>query len=77
MIPYDYINIPLLLIRRIVDWHEEFGAALYEGVTDEWEEKHGREKREIALELQRTLGSGIDVQVMTAHGWTSIVSEAV
>jgi hypothetical protein len=77
MIPYDYIDLPLPLMRRIIDWHEEFDATLDEvisgtGPSDEWDEKHEREKREIALELQKTLGNDIIVQVCTEEGWTPI-----
>ena len=35
MIPYDYIDLPLPLVRRIIDWHEEFDATLDEGISDE------------------------------------------
>jgi hypothetical protein len=77
MISYDYIDLPLPLIRRIIDWHGEFDATLDEvisgtGPSDEWSEKHVREKREIALELQKTLGTGIVVQICTEEGWTPI-----
>ena len=75
MIPFDCIDLPLSLIRRIIDWHEEFDATLNETPDVEWKEKHEREKHEIALELQRTLGSGIVVQVYTDQGWTSVASE--
>ena len=77
MIPYDYIDIPLSLIRRIINWHEEYDATLNEGISDEWEEKHEREKHQLALELQNTLGSGIVVQVMADKGWASIKSVAM
>jgi hypothetical protein len=75
MIPYDHIDLPLSLIQRIIDWHEEFDATLDEvvsgtGPSDEWHEQHERKKHEIALELQRSLGSSIDVQVMTGQDWT-------
>jgi hypothetical protein len=72
MIPYDNIDLPLPLIRRIIDWHEEFDATLNADFSDEWDEKHEREKCEIARELQRTLGAGVVVQVMTDLGWTAI-----
>lgn len=79
MIPYDYIDLPLPFIRRIVDWHEKFDATLDEvtsgtGPCDEWDKKHELEKRKIALELQKTLGSRIVVQVGTAGGWIPIMS---
>ena len=38
MISYDYIDLPLTLLRRIIEWHEEFDATLDTGVSDEWEE---------------------------------------
>ena len=73
MISYDYIDLPLPLIRRIIDWHKEFDATLDTGFSDEWEERHEREKHEIALELQNALGPGIAVQVITEQGWTAII----
>ncbi|MCL1875426.1 MAG: hypothetical protein FWF87_04105 [Synergistaceae bacterium] len=79
MISYDNIDIPLSLIRRIIDWHEEFdkiaGEATSEAVHgDERKERRELEKHEIALELQNALGSDTVVQVNTGQGWTSIKS---
>lgn len=82
MISYDYIDLPLPLIRRIIDWHKEFDATLDEvlseaGPGDEWEERHEREKIEIALEVQNTLGVGIVVQIKTEQGWTPITAVTI
>jgi hypothetical protein len=79
MIPYDYIDLPLPLIRRIIDWHEEFDATLDEvtshtGPSEEWDEKHEREERKLALDLQNTLGPNTEVKVMTEQGWKSTTS---
>jgi hypothetical protein len=82
MISYDYIDLPLPMIRRIIDWHKEFDATLDEvtsdtGSSEAWDEKHEREKCKLALELQNSLGLNIAVQVMTEQGWKSIVSVPV
>ena len=77
MISYDYIDLPLSLIRHIIDWHEEFDATLETGQTDRWQKRHERKKHKIALKLQNTLGLNVDVQILTDQDWTSITSVAV
>jgi hypothetical protein len=77
MIPYDHIDLPLPLIRRIIDWHEEYDATLDEvtsntGPSEEWYEKHELEERKLALDLQKTLGPSTEIQVMTEQSWTAI-----
>jgi hypothetical protein len=79
MISYDCIDLPVPLIRRIICWYEEYDSTLDEatsgiGPSDEWEEKHEREKRDIALGLQKTLGASIVVQIRTEQGWIPITS---
>ena len=79
MISYEYIDLPLSLVRRIIDWQEEYDETLDDitsgkGWSDEWVERHEREKREIAIELQNTLGSGIVVEIKTEQGSTPIMS---
>lgn len=77
MLPYDLLDSPFPLIRRIVAWHSAFDDTLDAVVSDTgpdeaWKEAHDREALAIGRELKKILKPSIPVFVKQMPGWKII-----
>lgn len=63
MLGYDLLDLPFPLVKRIAAWQRDFNDTMNppHEVDKVWQERHAREKIEIAKALQNALGPGIAV----------------
>jgi len=77
-IPYELIDIPFPLIRRIAAWQKNYDDTLIpllpETADDEWWENHEIEELNIARAIQDAMGDRLDVQIWMINGPVSINS---
>lgn len=67
-VPYDLIDLPFPLIKRIAAWQHNYDDTLIpllpDTADDDWWEKHDMECENIAKDIQEFLGDKIDVQIV-------------
>jgi len=77
-IPYDYIDLPFPLIRRVAAWQRDYDDTLIpllpKTADDEWWKKHEIEELNIAKAIQDVMGDKLDVQILLESGPASVNS---
>lgn len=76
MVPYDYVELPYPLLKRIAAWQEDFdlNERPYDekgSASDEWWDQHELETIELAKALQAVITPTV-VELWRLEGWTSI-----
>jgi hypothetical protein len=78
MLPYDLLDLPFPLIRRIAAWQRDFDDTVTppDNGDDAWWDRHHKEEQEIARALQAAVGSAITVSVWSEGKWLPILGFA-
>jgi len=75
-VPYDLIDLPFPLIKRIAAWQRNYDDTLIpllpDTADDDWWKKHDMEGENIARDIQEVLGDKIDVQIGKNTGLVSV-----
>lgn len=77
MLPYDRLDLPLALLKRVAAWQRDFDVneRPYDetgSASNEWWERHDLEAIDIAKALQAAVPHGTIVKLCRLEGWTSI-----
>lgn len=72
MLSYDLLSLPFPLVKRLAAWQRDFDETQDPPASsnDAWSKNHERDKREIATELQATLGAASRVKIFCDGRWT-------
>ena len=73
MLPYDCLDLPFPLVRRIAAWQRAFDATINpsDSEDDAWWERQEQETLDIAQALQTAVGSQVAVKLYRSEGWVT------